>query len=83
MRPALDRQPITPAEVLARLGEVTVISYRMESKHVAEVKLGLDAVLTIDGAEIKNCKDLTVTWKRRKPMQSLATTTAGERPSAR
>ena len=26
----------------------------------AEVKLGLDAVLTIDGAEIKNVKDLTV-----------------------
>ncbi|MCP4784090.1 MAG: hypothetical protein GY894_03895 [Planctomycetes bacterium] len=29
-----------------------------------EVKLGLDATLTIDGAEIKNCKDLTVTLEK-------------------
>ena len=30
----------------------------------AEVKLGLDAVLTIDGAEIKNVKDLTVNLEK-------------------
>ena len=27
-----------------------------------EVRLGLEAVLTIDGAEITNVKDLTKTW---------------------
>ena len=31
---------------------------------MAEVKLGLDAVLTINGAEIKNCKDLTVSLEK-------------------
>jgi hypothetical protein len=31
---------------------------------MAEVRLGLDAVLTIDGAEIKNCKDLTVSLEK-------------------
>jgi hypothetical protein len=31
---------------------------------MAEVKLGLDAVLTIDGSEIKNCKDLTVSLEK-------------------
>lgn len=30
----------------------------------AEVVLGLDAVLTIDGAEIKNVKDLTVSLEK-------------------
>lgn len=30
----------------------------------AEVKLGLDAVLTINGTEIKNCKDLTVSLEK-------------------
>lgn len=30
----------------------------------AEVKLGLDAVLTIDGAEIKNVKDLTINLEK-------------------
>ena len=29
-----------------------------------EVRLGLDAVLTINGAEIKNCKDLTVSLEK-------------------
>ncbi len=29
-----------------------------------EVRLGLDATLSIDGAEIKNCKDLTVTLEK-------------------
>ena len=29
-----------------------------------EVKLGLEAVLTIDGAEIKNVKDLTVNLEK-------------------
>ena len=31
---------------------------------MAEVRLGLDAVLTVNGAEIKNCKDLTVTLEK-------------------
>jgi len=31
---------------------------------MAEVKLGLDAVLTIDTVEIKNCKDLTVSLEK-------------------
>ncbi len=31
---------------------------------MAEVRLGLDAVLTIDGTEIKNCKDLTVSLEK-------------------
>ena len=31
---------------------------------MAEVRLGLDAVLTIDGVEIKNCKDLTVSLEK-------------------
>ena len=31
---------------------------------MAEVKLGLDAILTIDGAEIANCKDLTVSLEK-------------------
>ena len=31
---------------------------------MAEVVLGLDAVLKIDGAEIKNCKDLTVSLEK-------------------
>ncbi len=30
----------------------------------AEVKLGLDAVLTINGTEIQNCKDLTVSLEK-------------------
>ena len=31
---------------------------------MAEVRLGLDASLTIDGTEIKNCKDLTVSLEK-------------------
>lgn len=31
---------------------------------MAEVRLGLDAVLTVGGSEIKNCKDLTVTLEK-------------------
>ncbi|MGV3483368.1 MAG: phage tail tube protein [Planctomycetaceae bacterium] len=31
---------------------------------MAEVRLGLDAELTIDAVEVKNCKDLTVTLEK-------------------
>jgi hypothetical protein len=48
-----------------------------------EVKLGLEAVLTIDGAEITNVKDLTVSSRRPKPMPVLARTTAGAQRSER
>lgn len=37
----------------------------------AEVKLGLDAVLTIDGAEIKNVKDLTVNSREGRPADAV------------
>ncbi len=42
-----------------------------------EVKLGLEAVLTIDGVEITNVKDLTVSLEKPKPMPVLVPTTAG------
>ncbi len=42
-----------------------------------EVKLGLEAVLTIDGVEITNVKDLTVSLEKAEADASTARTTAG------
>ncbi len=43
-----------------------------------EVKLGLEAVLTIDGAEITNVKDLTVSLEKAEADASTRATMAGE-----
>ena len=42
-----------------------------------EVKLGLEAVLTIDGAEITNVKDLTVSLEKAEADASTVPTTVG------
>ncbi len=76
-------QPESAPHVLGQLSQVN-IRYK-ESFTMPEVRLGTSrAILTIDGAEITNVQDLTVSLEKApKPTPVLGPTTAGAQRSER